>query len=129
MQLPFQRVSQATQVSAAREVRLATLYAQQADGTYDLGTLTHQGPWETLFLTIEVLANSETSVAECIVPPLVGAAVDRNRMCPRLRHWAGPGTQGSAQHPPPPHPKPFITSEEEMGSDTVKNQVPKLVLL
>lgn len=113
--------------------RLATLDAQPTDGTYDSGTLMHQGPWETLFLTIEVLVNSKTSMAECIVPPLVGAAVEgRDRTCPRPRRWAGLGTQGSGQHSPPPHTKPCITSEEQqqgMGSDTVKNQVPKLDII
>lgn len=93
--------------SAAGETGLATLDAQCMNGTYDSRTGMHQGPWETLFLTIEGLVNSKTSMAECIVPPLVGAAVEGgDRMCPKPGRWAGLGTQGSGQHSPPPHTKP-----------------------
>lgn len=122
MQLPFQPVSQGTRASAAGETEAGHPGRTVHDGTYDSRTRMHQGPWETLFLTIEGLVNSKTSMAECIVPPLVGAAVEgRYRMCLKPGSWAGLGTQGSGQHSPPPHTKPCIPSEEQqqgMGSQS-----------
>lgn len=117
MQLPFQPVSQATQASAARETEAGHAGRTAGGWAYDSGTLMHQGPWETLFLTIEVLANSKTSMAECIVPPLVGAAVaGRDRTCLSLctgLGWALRALCSTPQHLTPNLLSPLKSSNRE----------------